>query len=71
MMEEAESQASEGGEGASGNSFFDNHDEWLSDPSEAAGGSQEIAEQKAKQILQKATNEATKAASWGMVSAEM
>ena len=71
MMEEAESQASEAGEGASGNSFFDNHDEWLSDPSEAGGASQEIAEQKARQILQKATNEATKASSWGSVSAEM
>lgn len=81
MMEEAESQGGEGN-GGSGNSFFDNHDEWLTDPGEGTnpdgegsgtGGNSthEIAKQKAKQILQKAVNEASKTNSWGTISAEM
>ena len=79
MMREAEFQQSEGSCG-SGNSFFDNHDEWLTDPVSGSGpdegrcdenGIREIAKQKAKQILQKAANEASKSNSWGTISSEM
>lgn len=86
MMEQAESMGGDGDGG--GNSFFDNHDEWLTDPSDetgTSGGSEggesgsspgagainEIAKQKARQILQKAVNEASKTNSWGSISASM
>jgi len=78
FMQEAEnSKGGEDGEGGgSGNSFFDDHGEWLTDPDADQSGTeaQEIAKQKAKQILQKAANEANKKGSseaWGHVSAEM
>jgi len=72
MMEQAKGQ--EGEPGDPGNSFFDNHDEWLTDPDSAYASSpaHEVAKQKAKQIIQKAANEAAKVpAGWGMVSADM
>ena len=80
MQEAEDAQDGQSGEGGSGNSFFDDHGEWLTDPdgdgNEGTGnnGSHEIAKQKAKQILQKAVNEANKkgtSEAWGHVSAEM
>jgi predicted metal-dependent peptidase len=72
MMEQAKAQ--EGESGDPGNSFFDNHDEWLTDPADAdmSNSSHEIAKQKAKQIMQKAANEASKTSDgWGTISAAM
>lgn len=75
MINEFMKEAGEGeGGGDGGNSFFDNHEEWMNDPGEGEGGANtdhEIAKQKAKQIIQKAVNEASKSNKWGTMTSEM